>query len=94
MCPLCKKEEEDVCHFISSCRSLKTQRTSFIHKSNLELPTLEIPDNLDREDPLAFTKLILLPNPDLAHTTSNHFTALTLNFILQIHTLRASVPQD
>ena len=88
-CPLCK-EEEDVVHFISSCNYLLPKRASFIAKANQQLPQLAIPPTFDQENPLEFARLILLPNTDLATSSSNSFTTLSLYYILQIHTLRAS----
>ena len=89
LCPLCKLEDEDAVHFISSCPYLQPQRSSFISRAILKFPELDI-----KTEPLAFTKLILLPNPNLPRCDSDTLTSLSLNFILQIHTLRASITQD
>ena len=89
-CLLCKEEEEDVVHFVSSCKHLLPYRASFIGKANQQFPGLGISPSLDQDNPLAFAHLILLPNTDLTTSLSNSFTILSLHYILHIHTLHAS----
>ena len=93
-CPLCHKEDEDVRHFVALCNTLHAHRCTFIRNIVKRFPGLGIHTNMDRDDPEAFIKLVLLPNPDLIQQDSNILTTIALQYILKIHTLRAALNQQ